>query len=212
MSCHQINTMPSATIMVTRLWQYFQMSHIAWHRYYVTAIKQTMFERGQKVSNPLISLLLAGSLPHGDDNNVLHVSNGAPSELPQVPQPAGVKAIHQSSSSTARLLHSPNLAALALSVGYETWTPIGWQHPFDLLVEILVGIAAVAMSCGLMWLVGIPTSYQGHWQSPCIALTAGECLPLGLCKETVKASTAQAVESTICHPLRMMFEYWLTVY
>ena len=31
--------------------------------------------------------------------------------------------------------------------------------------------------------------YKGHWQPPCTALImAGKCLPLGLCKETVKES------------------------
>ena len=31
-----------------------------------------------------------------------------------------------------------------------------------------------------------PMFYTGHWQSPCIALTAGKSLPLGLSKETAK--------------------------
>ena len=30
--------------------------------------------------------------------------------------------------------------------------------------------------------------FRGHWQSPCTDLTAGRCLPLGLCKGTVKQS------------------------
>ena len=30
--------------------------------------------------------------------------------------------------------------------------------------------------------------FQRHWQSPCTALMAGICLPLGLCKEAVKGS------------------------
>ena len=31
--------------------------------------------------------------------------------------------------------------------------------------------------------------FKSHRQSPCTALTAGKCLPLGLCKGTVKEST-----------------------
>ena len=31
---------------------------------------------------------------------------------------------------TARLLHSPSLVATGLSVGYETWPPIGWHRAF----------------------------------------------------------------------------------
>ena len=34
-----------------------------------------------------------------------------------------------------------------------------------------------------------PQFFKGHWQSPCTALTAGKCLPLGPCKKTVKEST-----------------------
>ena len=33
-----------------------------------------------------------------------------------------------------------------------------------------------------------PPFFNDHWQSPCAALTAGKCLPWGLCKETVKES------------------------
>ena len=39
-----------------------------------------------------------------------------------------------------------------------------------------------------MWLVGISTILRRHWQSPCTALAAGKCLPLGLCKGTGKES------------------------
>ena len=30
----------------------------------------------------------------------------------------------------SRLLHSSNLVAIRLPVGYETWPPIGWHHTF----------------------------------------------------------------------------------
>ena len=39
-------------------------------------------------------------------------------------QPAGFGA------RTFILLHSPSLVAVGLSVGYETWPPIGWHHAF----------------------------------------------------------------------------------
>ena len=35
--------------------------------------------------------------------------------------------------------------------------------------------------------------FRGHWQSPCRALTAGKCLPIVLCKETVKVFKAAPV-------------------
>ena len=43
---------------------------------HVTAIKQIMFEGGREVGNPLISLLLAGSLSHRDQApcHMIHVS------------------------------------------------------------------------------------------------------------------------------------------
>ena len=34
-------------------WLHCHMSHIAWHTYHVTTIKQTMFERGREITNPL---------------------------------------------------------------------------------------------------------------------------------------------------------------
>ena len=47
MSWPKIGTSPSATTMPTRLWLYYHMSRIAWHRYHVTAIKQER-SRGQQ--------------------------------------------------------------------------------------------------------------------------------------------------------------------
>ena len=59
---------------------------------------------------------------------------------------------------------------------------------FDCLVYIYFEIVLVIMDLGLMWPVENSAIFQGHWQSPYTALTAGKCLPLGLCKETVKES------------------------
>ena len=36
----------------------------------------------------------------------------------------------KSVSDWGRLIHSPSLVAVGLSVGYETWPPIGWHHDF----------------------------------------------------------------------------------
>ena len=45
---------PSAITMLFRLWLYCHTSHIAWHRYRITAMKQIMFKTGQEVDNPLV--------------------------------------------------------------------------------------------------------------------------------------------------------------
>ena len=49
-----------------------------------------------------------------------------------------------------------------------------------------------AIACGALWVQvtggNFHLFFKCHWQSPCTALTAGKCLPLGLCKETVKES------------------------
>ena len=52
-------------------------------------------------------------------------------------------------------------------------------------------LSRAAMDYGLAvtWLVGIFSVFRSHWQSPCTALTTGKCLPLRLCKVTVKEST-----------------------
>ena len=48
------------------------------------------------------------------------------------------------------------------------------------------------LSCNGLWAHMISVNFLcfsiGHWQSPCKALMAGKCLPLVLCKETVKQS------------------------
>ena len=42
--------------------------------------------------------------------------------------PSKLKNNHNAESH--KLLHSPSLVAIGLSVGYETWPPIGWHHAF----------------------------------------------------------------------------------
>ena len=64
---------------------------------------------------------------------------------------------------------------------------------------------------GLMSQVKISTIYKGHWQSPCTALTAGKCLPLKLCKETVKESSnplSHAEESLDINTLKPQQHGW----
>ena len=93
-----------------------------------------------------------------------------------------------------RLLHSPSLVALGLSVGYETWLPIGWHHTFVInWSKYRFRLPQMQWIVGSNdWLEFLPF-FRGHWQSPCTALTAGKCLPLGLCRETVKASTSSVI-------------------
>ena len=44
------------------------------HKYHVTVIKQTIFQRGREVGHPLVSLLLTGS-PSDNDNVVCDIRN-----------------------------------------------------------------------------------------------------------------------------------------
>ena len=64
-------------------------------------------------------------------------------------------------------------------------------HSFSLVTnKYTLRNSSHAIHYGLMWLWEFPQFFRGHWQSPCTALTAGKCLPLVLCKETVKESNA----------------------
>ena len=63
--------------------------------------------------------------------------------------------------SSVRLLHSPGLVAIGPSVGYETWPPIGWHHPFVIcLSKYRLGLPSAPMHYGLTCPVGIPTVFQ----------------------------------------------------
>ena len=63
---------------------------------------------------------------------------------------------------TDRLLHSPSLVAIGLSVGYdETWPPIGWNLPFVIgWSKERFGLPSAPLHYGLTWPVGIPTVFQ----------------------------------------------------
>ena len=76
-----------------------------------------------------------------------------------------------------RLLHIPSMVAVGLSVGYDTCALFGWHHLFVIRWDCVIQKA--------LW-----THTRGHCQSPCTALPTGICLSLGLCKETMKESTA----------------------
>ena len=62
---------------------------------------------------------------------------------------------------TIRLLHRPSLVATGLSVGYETWPPIGWNNAFMIVwCNYRLGLPSAPLHYGLMWPVGIPTVLQ----------------------------------------------------
>ena len=77
-----------------------------------------------------------------------------------------------------RVLHSPSLVAVGLSVGWHHSFVIGWSKD-------RLGLPSAPLHYGLKWPVGIPTVFQ----TPVTVPLHCNCLPLGLCKGTVKEST-----------------------
>ena len=65
-----------------------------------------------------------------------------------------------------RLLHSLSLVAEGLLVGYETWPPIGWHHPFVISCSVWDCLV-------LQWIMGshdqwkFPLFFTSYLQSPC---------------------------------------------
>ena len=60
-----------------------------------------------------------------------------------------------------RLLHSPSLMAVRLSVVYETWPPIGYHRAFVIgWSKYRLGMPSAQLRYGLTWPVGIPTIFQ----------------------------------------------------
>ena len=54
-----------------------------------------------------------------------------------------------------------SLVAIRLSVGYETWPPIGWHHSFVIgWSKYRLGLPSASLRYGLSWLLGIPTIFQ----------------------------------------------------
>ena len=82
--------------------------------------------------------------------------------------------------------------AIGLSVGYEPWPPIGWHHAFVIgLSRYRLGLPSAPLHYGITWPVGIPTVFQTPLTVLCTAITlGGHCLPLGMCRGTVKESRA----------------------
>ena len=60
-----------------------------------------------------------------------------------------------------RLLHSPNMEAIGLSAGYETWPPICWHQAFVIgWSKYRLGLPVAPLHYGLTWTVGIPTVFH----------------------------------------------------
>ena len=69
------------------------------------------------------------------------------------------------------------------------WVMAGFKLVWLTVLKYRLRKASSAEHCGFMCdLWEFPLFFEGHWQSPCTALMAGKCLPLGLCKGTVKES------------------------
>ena len=66
-----------------------------------------------------------------------------------------------------RLLHSLNLVAIGLSVGYKTWPPCGWHHPLVIgWSKYRLGLPSAPLHYGLTWPVGILTVFSDLSDSP----------------------------------------------
>ena len=92
-------------------------------------------------------------------------------------------------SKRVRRLHNTNSMPMALSVGYETWPPFCWHHSFLFgWSKYKPGVPSAPLHDELMWPVGIPSVFQ----TSCLPLyTSLTCLPLRMCKGTVKKSTRE---------------------
>ena len=90
------------------------------------------------------------------------------------------------------LLHSPSLVAVGLTLLCDIWPPIYWlASPFcDCSSKYRLRLPRSQWIMGLYDCWEFPLFFRGRWQSPCTAQTAGKCLSLGLCKETVKQSVS----------------------
>ena len=91
---------------------------------------------------------------------------------------------------------------IGLSVGCEIWPPIGWHHPFVICwSRYRLGLSQ------LQCIVGPHDQLEFHLfsrsltfplpRAPCTALMEGKCLPLGLCKETVKLSISKGITNCV---------------
>ena len=94
-----------------------------------------------------------------------------------------------------RLLHSPNTAAVGLSVGSGSGT---WDITSSVPAHVSLNLDWDGYSSSAfwvhwnalwayhMWLVGFLPFFHDYFTALCTAPWAGKCLPLGLCKQSVK--------------------------
>ena len=69
-----------------------------------------------------------------------------------------------------RLLHSPSLVTVQLSVGYETWHTIGWHHPFvNGWFRYRSGLHQSQWNVDSHDRREFPPCFRGHWNSFCTA-------------------------------------------
>ena len=84
-----------------------------------------------------------------------------------------------------KLLHSSTLVVVGLSVGYETWPPIGWHHP------LVIGWSKYRLWLPqLQWVVGSHDQwFYTFFQRPLTIPLHSPYgrLPWGLCKDFVKS-------------------------
>ena len=94
-----------------------------------------------------------------------------------------------------RLLHSPSLVVIGLSLGYETWPPIRWYPPF--VIDWSMNICWDWLHCNGWWACDwwefAPFFVRPSWQSPCTALMAGN-LP------AIRAVQGDCGRVYCCHP------------
>ena len=87
----------------------------------------------------------------------------------------------------SRLLHSPNLVVIELSMVYGHGIQLtGITLLWSIDRKCRLGLPSARLHYGLAWPVGISAVLRPQWQSVCTAATASKSLPLGLCTGTVK--------------------------
>ena len=100
-----------------------------------------------------------------------------------------LESVNVASRAFHRLLHSSSVVALLLLDGYETWTSIGWHHPFVIgRSKYMLGFPQLQSIMGLCDRWEFPCFFRSQWRCPWIFLTEDKCMPLGLYKEIVKES------------------------
>ena len=105
-----------------------------------------------------------------------------------------------------RLLNSPSLVAIRLSVGCETWPPIGWHHAFVIgWSKYRLGLPSAPLHYRLTWPLGISPVFQNPLTVP-MHSPNGRYLSLGLCKGTSKESMLRWPEIwLLTHPLQCLY-------